>query len=81
MVARLPGATDFRGGGGASKKLQTVAPWAIASIYSTLNFNDCHNRQRMAVASDKFRGQVPPKFSCPSGKKVQSFNVWPCLPR
>ena len=53
---------------GASKKLQTVATWAIASICSILNFNDCHNRNRMSVASranDKLGGgQVP------SGKKV-----------
>ena len=47
---------------GASKKLQTMAPWAIASICSISNFNDCHNRQRISVASrasDKLRGQVP----------------------
>ena len=60
-VARLPGATDF------STKLQTVAPWAIAAIFTILNFSDCHNRQRMSVASraiDKLggrAGQGPPK--------------------
>ena len=63
MVARLPGATDFRWG--ASKKLQPVPPWTIASNCSILNFSDCHNRQRMWVAkreNDKFVGQVPKFF-------------------
>ena len=41
---------------GASKKFQTVAPWAIASIFTILNLSDCHNKQHMSVAiwaSDK----------------------------
>ena len=52
---------------GASEKFQSVAPWAIASIFTILNLSDCHNRQRMSLASresDKLGGQVPQKFSC-----------------
>ena len=49
---------------GASKKLQTEGLRAIASICSILNFSDCHNRQRMLVASrasDKFGGASTPQ--------------------
>ena len=66
---------------GASKKNQTVAPWAIASIFTILNLSDCHNRQRMSVASresDKWGGgggASTPNNSWPSGKKVQSVSV------
>ena len=46
--------------GGDKYKIKTVAPWAISSICSILNFSDSHNRQRMLVASrascDKFGG-------------------------
>ena len=60
-VARLPGATDFRWG---QVKKYRQWPWAIASICSILNVNDCHKRQHMSVASrasDKLGGQVPQK--------------------
>ena len=46
-------------------KIQSVAPWEIASIFIILNLSDCHNRQRMSLASRasyKLGGQVPQKL-------------------
>ena len=56
-VAQLPGLTNFRWG--QVKNYIQWPPRAIALICSILNFNDCHNRQRMSVASrasDKLGG-------------------------
>ena len=76
LVARLdtngcPIARGNRFQVGASKKVQTVATMAIASICSFSNFNDCHNRNRMVVASrasDKLRGKYP-KIFLPQGQE------------
>ena len=50
---------------GASKKLQTVAPWTSASICAISNLIALDHALRMSWANDKLEGQVPKKHFLP----------------
>ena len=74
-VARLPGAPILCGGKYKITDSDHGDPLGnIASVCSILNFNYCHNRQCMSVASrasDKLGGQAPQNCYC---------SVQPCYP-